>query len=146
MPAMAFPGRPGTSRTATLSATDPRADSGLAPSPPADWPKQATTSIVKVVDTVRDKTTGPALTAAQWVVYGTVMALLAVPVLVFLLVGSIRLLEGGLLWLSQVGSDPAPSGRGLKEPVWIVYLFFGAIFTVAGRILWRKAAKTPDLD
>ena len=135
MPAMAFPGRHGTTRSAmsTLSGATSTNPAGLDPAPPTDWPKQATTSIVKVVDTVRDKTTGPALSAAQWVVYGTVIALLAVPLLVFLLVGTMRLLEGLLsTWLNQ--------------PMWIVYLFFGLIFTVAGRLLWGKARNPSPVD
>jgi len=134
MPAMAFPGRPGTSRsaTSTLDGTTVRPP-GLDPAPPADWPKQATTSIVKVVDTVRDKTTGPALSAAQWVVYGTVIAFLGIPLLVFLLVGVMRAIEGLLsTWLNQ--------------PMWIVYLFFGLLFTLVGLWLWGKSKKNPALD
>ena len=105
----------------------------LSPAPPADWPQQATNSIVKVVDTVRDKTTGPALSAAQWAVYGTVIALLAIPLLILLLVGIMRLLEGML-------------STWLNEPIWIVYLVVGTLFTVGGLWCWRKAKQKPALD
>jgi hypothetical protein len=100
---------------------------GSDPNPTPDWPVQATDMIVKGVDTVRDRTTGPALQIARYVVYGSVAALLAVPLLVLLLVGVMRAFEGLLLL------------AGLQDPMWIVYVVFGVAFTAVGLYLWHKA-------
>lgn len=127
---MAFPGRPGTSRPASLTPAHPLE---VESEPPADWPKQATKSIVKLVDTVRDKTTGPAVNAVQWVIYGTVMALLATPILILLLIAMMRATEGGL-------------SKWFYQPMWLVYLIYGTIFTFVGRVLWAKATKAPTHD
>lgn len=130
MPAMAFPGRPGTSRSASLTPASPP---GVESEPPSDWPRQATKSIVNLVDAVRDKTTGPAVNAVQWVIYGTVMALLATPILILLLIAMMRATEGGL-------------SKWFYQPMWLVYLIYGTIFTSVGRVLWAKAAKPPTHD
>ncbi|MEO7427847.1 MAG: hypothetical protein ABIY48_00540, partial [Acidimicrobiales bacterium] len=60
------------------SGSSPRRDVGSsttaspsAPSGSGDWPAQAADTIERVVGSVRDKTTGPAITLARWVVYGT---------------------------------------------------------------------------
>jgi len=135
MPAMGFPGTSGSTR----SARNRRDELAAVPAPPPepDWPKQATQQIVKVVDGVRDATTGRALTAARVVVYGTVLALLGIPLLVLLLVGLMRWIEGGLLWLHE------KLGWGwLADPIYLVYLVFGAIFLVGGLYLWRSANKS----
>jgi hypothetical protein len=105
----------------------------------SDWPKQATDTIVRVVDGVRDKTTGPVLSIAGWVVYGTVVALLAVPLLVLFLIGLFRLMEHALIKLGE--------WRGwtfLVDPMWLVYLLCGAAFTIIGLILWRMASAAPE--
>src|SRR4051794_38452383 len=65
----------------------------LAPSPGEDWPAQATDAIVRVVDSARDKTTGPAVNAAHAAKYGIVVAILALPVGVILLIGFMRFFE-----------------------------------------------------
>ena len=41
-----------------------------------DWPAQAADTIVRVVGQVRDRTTGPAITAARAVVFGLLAAIL----------------------------------------------------------------------
>jgi len=132
MPAMGFPGTSGSTRGGRSGTRD-----ALPPTPPPpDWPRQATQQIVKVVDGVRDATTGRALTAARFLVYGTVLALLAVPVLVLALVGLMRWFEGGLLWLHET-----LEWGWLEDPYYLVYLFFGAVFLIAGRVLWHSANK-----
>jgi hypothetical protein len=127
---MALPGI--TSSTRGAAARPPETSSSVGPS--ADWPVQATDSIVRVVDSVRDKTTGPVLNATRWVIYGLVLALLAVPVAVLLLVGVMRLSEGLLLLVGQHFE-----WSWLHDPMWIVYLFYGGIFTLVGLVLWGKA-------
>jgi hypothetical protein len=96
---------------------------------------QATDAIVRVVDSVRDKTTGPALDAARWFIYGIVLALLALPLAILVLVGAMRLTEGFFLWLY---------GRGvewLHDPMWLVYTIYGGLFSLAGLTCWRQAKK-----
>lgn len=100
--------------------------------PPEDWPAQATRSIVRTVDSVRDKTTGPAVNAARYLIFGTAIALLAIPVFIVVLVIAGRLTEGLLEWI------------GLEEPMWLVYLIYGTLFTAVGLVLWRKAHDVTD--
>ena len=125
---------PGTAGPSTPERAVP-----VAPSPPepsADWPKQATDSIIRVVDQVRDKTAGPAVTAARGIVYGSILAILAIPLFLFFLIGSMRAVERGLIMLGE--------SRGwsfLLQPMWLVYLLFGAIFFIVGRRFWARARK-----
>ena len=135
MPAMGFPGTSGSTRSARAR----RDELAAAPAPPPepDWPKQATQQIVKVVDGVRDATTGRALTAARVVVYGTVLALLGIPLLVFALIMVMRLSEHALLKLGEWRQ-----WTWLHDPMWIVYLVFGTAFLAGGLYLWRSANKS----
>lgn len=123
MPPMALSGDP-RSRTTPGPAGPPM--------PPEDWPAQATRSIVRTVDSVRDKTTGPAVNAARYLIFGTTIALLAVPVFIVLLIFAGRVTENLLELL------------GLEEPMWLVYLIYGTLFTAAGLVLWRKAHDVTD--
>lgn len=93
---------------------------------PDQWPTQATEAIVSAVGKVRDKTTRPAITAARGAVYGLFAAVLGVVAAVLAIDLVIRL-----------ANNYIPGG------IWIVYLGLGAIFTIAGLILWRKAFATP---
>ena len=107
------------------------------PPPERDWPAQAADTIERVVGTVRDKTTGPALTVARAVVYGTFAALVGTACLVVLIIGAVRLLDmlparqrvrrgphvGGLphrsAWCSSSPAPccgPAASRPGRSEP------------------------------
>jgi hypothetical protein len=108
----------------------------VAPSTPdtTDWPKQATDSIVKVVDSVRDKTTGPAVRAARAVVYYSILGALALPFFILALIGTMRVAERGLIMLGE-----KLGWSFLYEPMWLVYLIFGLIFFFTGTWLWRKA-------
>jgi hypothetical protein len=110
----------------------------VAPSPPetTDWPKQATDSIVRVVDTVRDKTAGPAVTAARAIVYGTILAVLALPLFLLALVGTMRAVERGLIMIGE-----SREIAWLLQPMWLVYLLFGLLFFIVGLRLWAKARK-----
>ncbi len=98
--------------------------------PTADWPRQATDSIIRLVDNVRDKTTGPAITAARVAVYGTVGAILAVPLLILLLIFVMRASEAVL-------------EHWFTDPIWMVYLFYGALFVTGGLWCWGRAKKPP---
>lgn len=109
---------------------DPSAPPSVAPAVPAapveagplpdDWPRQATDQIVRVVDTVRDKTTGPVLSVARGVVYGLVAATAGVIVVVLLTIAAIR----GLIIL--------------LDRAWLVYLILGALYCAVGALLWAR--------
>ncbi len=129
---MALPSRPGGPATTSSPAQI------VAPPAPdtTDWPAQATDSILNLVDNVRDKTTGPALTAARALVYGTIIFLLAIPLGIMLLVGAMRGLEGILLFIGE-----KTGWAFLTDPMYLVYLIFGVLFVLVSRYLFRKAAK-----
>lgn len=93
---------------------------------PDDWPRQATETIVRTVDTVRDKTTGPIITAANIVVYALIGFVAAGMLAVFALIGIGRLI------------DAATGGR-----MWIGYVAFGVLFVIAGSVCWRKRHPVP---
>lgn len=96
---------------------------------PDTWPAQATETVVSVVGQVRDRTTAPAITAARAVVYGLFAAIVGVTALVLLIVFAVRL-----------GNNYIP-GR-----VWIIYVALGALFALAGILLWAKAFASPATD
>ena len=86
-----------------------------------DWPAQATSTIVGLVDNVKYKTTRPATMATRGLVYGIVILALGVPAVIMFLVGLVHLLD-----------------QAIPNDVWIVYASLGTIFTLAGMVLWRK--------
>lgn len=86
-----------------------------------DWPVQAADTIERLIGQVRSKTTGPAIVASRWIVYGVVAAFLGLGALVLLVITVVR------------GLDVAIPGD-----VWIVYLILGLLFAIGGALLWRK--------
>jgi hypothetical protein len=90
-----------------------------------DWTDQVTDLIVDTVDTVRSKTTGPLLGFARGSVYAVVIAVIAVPVVVLLLAGLVRLVN----W-------------ALPGDVWYAYLLLGIVFVLAGVVSWTKRPST----
>jgi hypothetical protein len=111
------------------------------PAPPApvaardDWPAQAADTIVRVVGQVREKTTGPAITASRAVVFGLLAAVLGTVLLVaFSMV---------LLRVTVIGVTEALDALDLERPgraVWIAYFVDTALFALIGLVIWRKAA------
>lgn len=91
-----------------------------------DWTYEVTERIESVVDTIRSKTTVPAVLAAETVVYGLVAAILCAALIVLLVVAGVRLLDNYLPF------DP----RGRR--VWVAYAIVAAIFLGVGAFLWRK--------
>jgi hypothetical protein len=110
--------RPPTGPTTAGIPVDPVVPGGLTG---GDWPSQATEAIVNVVDSVRDRTTGPITTIARGVVYGVFAGVLAIVVGVMAIIAIIRLLDEAL-----------PSG------VWLPYLILGLVFVLAGALVFRK--------
>lgn len=102
-----------------------------APAEPAqDWPAQAADLIVSTVGTVRDKTTGVAITAARWVVYGTFSALVALAVLVMLAIALVRFLDVYL-----------PDAVFGEDHTWVAHALIGAVFTAAGMWCWSRRTR-----
>jgi hypothetical protein len=98
--------------------------------PPApstsDWPAQATDTIVNLVDQVRAKTTGPAITVARGLVFGVIVVALGLVAGVLLLIFALRLTTEvlDLIW----------EGAG----VWLTYLLYGVLFTAVGAVIFGK--------
>jgi hypothetical protein len=98
--------------------------------PPApstsEWPSQAADTIVDLVDQVRAKTTGPAITAARGLVFGLIVGVLALVVGVLALVFLVRITTEVLeaIW----------DGAG----VWLTYLIYGVVFTAVGAYVFGR--------
>lgn len=103
-----------------------------------EWPAQAADTIVRVVGSVRDKTTGPAITASRGAVYGLLAAILATTALVLASVLVVRALAIGVDALLDLG-DADRAGRS----VWIAHALVGLAMTLAGIWTWRKARHSP---
>jgi hypothetical protein len=87
----------------------------------SDWTVQAADAIERAVVTVRSKTTEPLLSVAQWIVYGTLIAIVSLVAVTVAVIGLVRVLDVVI-----------PGG------VWIVDLLLGGIFTIAGLLLWSR--------
>ena len=92
-----------------------------------DWPAQIADTIVNVVGSVRDKTTGPALTIARGIVYGTFAAIVGCAALVVLVIAGVRLLDNYL-----------PSAVFGEEHTWAAHMIIGLLLTIAGAVLWMR--------
>lgn len=103
--------------------TDPvqRSESMPVPGLPPDWHVLATDKIVSTVDTVRVKTSGPAIKVSRSVVFGLMGAMISLIALIIVLIGTVRLLD-----------------EVLPKDVWLVYLILGGVFLGAGALLWSK--------
>lgn len=116
------------------NATSPLRPTGApaAPTTDGDWPAQAADTIERFVGTVREKTTGPALTVARGIVYGTFAALVGTAVAVLAIIGAVRLLNNAL-----------PDAVFGDEHMWATYLILGLVFLIAGIVCWtRRLAAT----
>jgi hypothetical protein len=94
-----------------------------------DWSGQAADTVVKVVDAVREKTTGPVLTIARAIVYGLIGLFAVIVALIVLTIGLIRLID-----------------VYLPGEVWSAYLLLGVVFTALGWFVWTKRHVTAHLD
>lgn len=84
---------------------------------------------------MRDKTTGPAITIARWVVYGTFALVVGSVVAVLVAIGAVRFLDVYLpdAW---VGDDHT----------WAAHLIVGAVFSLAGMVLWSRRSAPANAD
>jgi hypothetical protein len=102
---------------------------------PTDWPAQAADTIERVVGSVRDKTTGPAITVARWVVYGTFALVVGAMVGILLAIAGVRLLDVYL-----------PDAWVGEEHTWVAHLVVGSLFTVVGMLAWSRRTAPPGVD
>lgn len=109
----------------SLSATDVDMD---------DWPAQAADTIERVVQNVRDKTTGPAINAARWLVAGLFLVITGTMAVILLVILFVRMLDV-YLPVSVFG----------ENHIWAAYGILGTIFFVAGLVLLSKRS-TPSGD
>jgi hypothetical protein len=103
----------------------------LPPETSPDWPAQAADAIERTVGAVRDKTTGPAITVARGLVYGTFAAFVGITVAVFVAIGSVRAIDRYL-----------PSSVFGDERTWAAHLIVGLVFTLAGMLAWSKRTRS----
>ena len=94
-----------------------------------DWPAQATAQIVKTVDLVRAKTTEPAIQVARVIVYGLVIAILAITAAALACVMLIRFVN---IWV--------------PGDVYWAYLIVGGVMILAGLVAWSVRTKKPAPD
>ena len=100
-----------------------------------DWPAQAADTIERVVGSVRDKTTGPAITVARWIVYGTFALLVGAMVAILLAIAGVRLLDVYL-----------PDAWFGEEHTWAAHLLIGSVFTIGGAAAWSQRSARPESD
>lgn len=112
---------PGAARPSSLAATAVDA---------SDWPAQAADTIERVVHGVRDKTTGPAIAAARWLVAGLFALLAGTMVLVLLLVALVRLVDAYL-----------PASVFGEQHVWAAHALVGLPPFLGGLVLLRKRSR-----
>mgnify|MGYP006155264787 CR=1 FL=1 len=92
-----------------------------------DWADETTDTVVRLVGTVRDKTTTPIVYAARGLVFGLIALFLGVFALVLLVVGLARGLQAALDWQFEHARS-----------VYISYLLVGGIFSLIGLLLFKK--------
>jgi hypothetical protein len=100
-----------------------------------DWPAQAADTIERVVGSVRDKTTGPAITIARGVVYGTFALVVGTVVAVLVAIAAVRALDNYL-----------PDSVFGEEHTWAAHLLVGLVFTLLGMLLWSRRSAAPPAD
>ena len=92
-----------------------------------DWPAQAADTIEKLVQGVRDKTTGPAITAVRWLVAAMFLLLTGTMVAILLAVALVRVVDVYL-----------PESVFGEEHVWAAHGIVGLLLAGFGLILLRK--------
>ena len=95
----------------------------------SDWPAQAADTIERAVQSVRDKTTGPAISVARWLVAGLFGLIAGTTVAVMFAIILVRVLVAYL-----------PSSVFGDEHVWVAHGLVGAVFSGFG--LWMLAQRS----
>jgi hypothetical protein len=119
---------------ATGSTPPPRVDTRPVETD-GDWPAQAADAIERAVGAVRDKTTGPAITVARGVVYGTFALLVGSVVAVFVAISAVRALDVYL-----------PNAAVGHRHTWLAHALVGALFSLVGMVLWSRRKRKPSAE
>lgn len=93
----------------------------------AEWAAKAVDTVDLVVNTVGDKAVRPVLVAARGVVFGLIIATMAVVVVVLASISLIRLLDVYVF----------------GHRVWASYALLGAVITTSGLMVWSQRAPRP---
>jgi predicted lysophospholipase L1 biosynthesis ABC-type transport system permease subunit len=96
---------------------------------------QAADTIERVVGSVRDKTTGPAITVARWLVYGTFALVVGSIVAVLMAIAAVRALDAYL-----------PDAVVGVDHTWAAHLLVGLSFTAIGTAMWSRRSAPADAD
>ncbi len=99
----------------------------------SDWPAQAADAIEKAVGSVRDKTTGPAITVARSLVYGTFALLVGTMVAVLLAIALVRFVDVYL-----------PESVFGADHVWAAHGVVGLLFVVVGGVMWSRRTRPSE--
>jgi hypothetical protein len=97
-----------------------------------NWPAELADTVERVVGTVKEKATKPAVHVTRGIVFGLLAAFLGVTALVLLIVGAIR----GLQVLLDIFLTPA-------RAVYVSYYLVGGILCLGGALCFMKR-HTPD--
>ncbi len=108
---------------ATTTPAPPPAPTAAEP----DWPAQAADAIVEQVGKVRDRTTGPAIKIAGYVVFGAFATLLGTVILILFVIGAVRALDVYL-----------PDAVFGETHTWAAHSILGTILVLAGLLTSRK--------
>ncbi len=92
-----------------------------------DLAASVTATIVKWIDTAREKAVEPILFVVRAVVYGLLGAIVGTATLVMLAIVFVRLLD---IYLDNI--------PGVPENVWFAHLIVGALFFIVGLVLWAQ--------
>ncbi len=92
-----------------------------------NWASETTDTLVSYIDLVRSKTTQPVVYAARAVVFGLIAVIVGSFALVILFVMLMR----GLQALLELATT-------WERAVYLSYLIVGAVFTIAGVVLFKK--------
>ncbi len=91
-----------------------------------NWATETTDRVVTVIDNVRSQTTQKVVYAARGLVFGLIAVIVGTFAAVIAIIGSMR----GLQALLELATT-------WERAVYLSYLILGAIFCVAGMILFR---------
>jgi len=92
---------------------------------PADatnpWPETAADAIVDAVSSLRQLALRPVARIARRIVYGLLVAVLAMLLFLFSMLGLVRLLDAYI-----------------PQEVWLTYAILGGVLTLAGLLVWSR--------
>jgi formate-dependent nitrite reductase membrane component NrfD len=100
-----------------------------------NWADETTDTVVRLVGTVREKTTTPVVYAARGAVFGLLAVFLGLLAVVLLLITSTRMIQAAL--------EPVTNQA---RAVYISYFIVGGILVLVGLFLFRKRNAGPSVE